>query len=77
MNDHVMPSGPFHGGESGSIPLGSANNFNGLAPDLAHLGQDAQGFYCGFAGIVLRGSESSNLIHFLDVRVMLQFPRRQ
>ena len=22
---------PFHGGESGSIPLGSANNFNGLA----------------------------------------------
>jgi hypothetical protein len=21
----------FHGGESGSIPLGSANNFNGLA----------------------------------------------
>ena len=23
---------PFHGGESGSIPLGSANNFN----DLAH-----------------------------------------
>jgi hypothetical protein len=23
---------PFHGGESGSIPLGSASNFNGLAP---------------------------------------------
>jgi hypothetical protein len=25
---------PFHGGESGSIPLGSANYFNGLAPAL-------------------------------------------
>jgi hypothetical protein len=25
---------PFHGGESGSIPLGSANNFNGLAPTI-------------------------------------------
>src|SRR5437899_11617432 len=23
---------PFHGGESGSIPLGSASYFNGLAP---------------------------------------------
>jgi hypothetical protein len=23
---------PFHGGESGSIPLGSANSFNGLPP---------------------------------------------
>jgi hypothetical protein len=41
-----------------------------------HLGQDAQGFYCGFAGVVLRGSETSNLIHFLDVRVMLQFLKR-
>jgi hypothetical protein len=41
-----------------------------------HLGQDAQGFYCGFAGVVLRGSNTSNLIHFLDVRVMLQFLRR-
>jgi hypothetical protein len=42
-----------------------------------HLGQDAQGFYCGFAGVVLRGSDTSNLIQFLDVRVMLQFLRRQ
>jgi hypothetical protein len=31
---------PFHGGESGSIPLGSAINFNGLAPkafDLSNI----------------------------------------
>jgi hypothetical protein len=42
-----------------------------------HLGQDAQGFYCGFAGVILRGSESSNMIHFLDVRLMLQFLKRQ
>jgi hypothetical protein len=41
-----------------------------------HLGQDARGFYCGFAGIVLRGSESSNRLHFLDVRIMLQFLNR-
>jgi hypothetical protein len=41
-----------------------------------HLGQDAKGFYCGFTGIVLRGSGNSNLIHFLDVRVMLQFLTR-
>jgi hypothetical protein len=41
-----------------------------------HLGQDAQGFYCGFAGVILRGSDSSNLIHFLDVRLMLQFLKR-
>jgi hypothetical protein len=42
-----------------------------------HLGRDAQGFYCGFAGVILRGSESSNMIHFLDVRLMFQFLRRQ
>jgi hypothetical protein len=42
-----------------------------------HLGQDAQGFYCGFAGVILRGSDSSNTIHFLDVRLMLQFLKRQ
>jgi hypothetical protein len=41
-----------------------------------HLGQDAQGFYCGFASVILRGSESSDMIHFLDVRLMLQFPKR-
>jgi hypothetical protein len=41
-----------------------------------HLGEDAQGFYCGFAGVVLRGSERSNHLHFLDVRVMLQFLNR-
>jgi hypothetical protein len=40
-----------------------------------HLGQD-QGFYCGFAGVILRGSESLDMIHFLDVRLMLQFPKR-
>jgi hypothetical protein len=42
-----------------------------------HLGQDAQGFYCGFAGVILRGSESSNMIRFLDVRLMLQFLKRR
>ena len=27
MKDQIVPSGPFHGGESGSIPLGSAIGF--------------------------------------------------
>jgi hypothetical protein len=62
-----------------TIEMGRTGNYSSdelsRAP-VFHLGQDAQGFYCGFAGIVLRGSESSNSIHFLDVRVMLQFLRR-
>jgi hypothetical protein len=44
---------------------------------IFHLGEDARGFYCGFAGVILGGSESSNIIHFLDVRLMLQFLKRQ
>jgi hypothetical protein len=31
MKCQIVPCGPFHGGESGSIPLGSANIFNSLA----------------------------------------------
>jgi hypothetical protein len=34
MKYQIVRSGPFHGGESGSIPLGSANAFNGLASTL-------------------------------------------
>jgi hypothetical protein len=41
------------------------------------LGEDAQGFYCGFAGVILRGSDTSNLLHFLEARVLMQFMRRQ
>lgn len=40
------------------------------------LGEDAQGFYCGFAGIILRGSNTSNLLHFLEALVLMQFMRR-
>jgi hypothetical protein len=29
-----------------------------------HVGQDAQGFYCGFAGVILRGSDTSRNIDF-------------
>jgi hypothetical protein len=38
-----------------------------------HLGEDAAGFYCGFAGIVLRGSDTSNIVHFMDPRLIRQF----
>jgi hypothetical protein len=37
-----------------------------------HLGEDARGFYCGFAGIVLRGSDTSNIIH-LDPQLIRHF----
>ncbi|MGY4500899.1 hypothetical protein ACVWYH_004830 [Bradyrhizobium sp. GM24.11] len=40
------------------------------------LGQDTQGFFCGFAGIIMRGSEQSKLMHFLDARTMMQFMAR-
>jgi hypothetical protein len=40
-----------------------------------HLAEDARGFYCGFAGIVLRGSDTSNIIHFMDTRLIRQFFR--
>jgi hypothetical protein len=38
-----------------------------------HLGEDAAGFYCGFAGIVVRGSDTSNIIYFMDHRLIRQF----
>ena len=38
-----------------------------------HLAEDARGFYCGFAGIVLRGGDSTNIIHFMDPRLIKQF----
>ena len=41
------------------------------------LGEDAQGFYCGFAGVILRGSDTSNFLHFLEARVLMQFMHRQ
>jgi hypothetical protein len=40
-----------------------------------HVGEDARGLYCGFAGIVLRGSDRSNIIHFMDARLVQQFFR--
>jgi hypothetical protein len=41
------------------------------------LSEDAQGFYCGFAGLILRGSDTSDLLHFLEARILMQFMRRQ
>jgi hypothetical protein len=38
-----------------------------------HLSEDAKGFFAGFAGIVTRGSESSEIIHFLDARQLTPF----
>jgi hypothetical protein len=36
------PEELFHGGESGSIPLGSAINFNGLASQSAQISKHVQ-----------------------------------
>ena len=33
--------------------------------------------YLGFAGVILRGRDTSNLLHFLEARILMQFMRRQ
>ncbi len=40
------------------------------------LGQDAQGFFCGFAGLVIRGSDTSEVLHFMDGKLLMQFMKR-
>ena len=40
------------------------------------LGQDAQGFFCGFAGLVIRGSDKSEILHFIDGKLLMQFMKR-
>jgi len=42
-----------------------------------HVGEDAQGFYCGFAGLVIRGSATSDIVHFIDRRAIYPFFRHQ
>jgi hypothetical protein len=40
-----------------------------------HVGEDASGFYCGFTGIVLRGSDASKIVHFMDPQLIRHFFR--
>ena len=40
-----------------------------------HLGEDARGLFCGFAGIVMRGSDGSNTLHFMDTQLIRHFFR--
>jgi hypothetical protein len=42
-----------------------------------HVGEDAQGFYCGFAGLVIRGGETSDILHFIDARAIYPFFEHQ
>jgi hypothetical protein len=42
-----------------------------------HVGEDAQGLYCGFAGLVIRGSETSDILHFIDPRATYPFFKHQ
>jgi hypothetical protein len=44
---------------------------------IYHVGEDAQGFYCGFAGLVMRGSETSDILHFIDPRAIYPFFKHQ
>jgi hypothetical protein len=53
--------------------LYSSDGLSGGA--VYHVAEDARGFYCGFAGIVLRGSNTSNIVHFMDARLIRQFFR--
>lgn len=37
------------------------------------ISRDRNGFFVGLAGIVTRGSDTSDFLHFVDVRIVLQF----
>ena len=37
-----------------------------------HIGQDSQGFFVGFAGIITRGSPSSDFLHIVDANFLLK-----
>jgi hypothetical protein len=38
-----------------------------------HLGKDRRGFFIGLAGLVMRGSDTSNFLHVMDSRYLLKF----
>jgi hypothetical protein len=40
-----------------------------------HLAEDARGLFCGFAGIVMRGSDTSDTVHFMDAQLIRHFFR--
>jgi hypothetical protein len=59
-----------------TLERSSVQSSDGLSGGTVfHLGEDARGFYCGFAGIVLRGSAASNVIHFMDAQLTRHFFR--
>jgi hypothetical protein len=61
-----------------SLERSGASSSDGLSGGAVfHLGEDARGFYCGFAGIVLRGSDTSNIIYFMDPQLIRHFFRYQ
>lgn len=37
------------------------------------ISRDGRGFFVGFAGVVIRGSDTSDFLHFIDVRMVRQF----
>jgi hypothetical protein len=42
-----------------------------------HLSKDHNGYFIGLAGTIMRGGESSNYIHFLDVRFLVELLKSQ
>jgi len=40
-----------------------------------HLARDASGFFIGFAGVILRGSDTSDIIHVIEAAQILKFFR--
>ena len=40
-----------------------------------HLASDASGFFVGFAGVMIRGSDTSDIIHLIDAGHILKFFR--
>jgi hypothetical protein len=41
-----------------------------------HLAKDSKGFFVGLAGTIMRGSATSDYLHFLDARVLLMLLNR-
>lgn len=61
-----------------SIAMTRTNKFDsdGLSGgSVFHLAHNRNGFFAGFAGLILRGSATSDFLHFIEVRQLISFFR--
>jgi hypothetical protein len=76
----VVTSAVFRNGTSSEgvfrLEMTRTKNFSsdGLSGGpVFHLGEDSRGFFVGFAGIIMRGSDTSEFLHMLGAQHILQF----